>query len=550
VAGALGSRRRGLVSRDWRRELEVVVDDLLEGSPELARYAGDHRHDSRLPDYSEDAVRRQRTRLREDADALASIDEDDLDVEERVDRELLASAVDARLFELDTIREHEWNPLLHNPGDLLFGLLARDFAPAGQRLAAVLGRLSAVPDAAQTASDVLGECPRVHVETALTQLEGTRSLIREQVPALLDQLPGRGSARLQREVETASTAALTALGLLGDRLLDRLGADGEPGRSPRLGRRSWEARLWHTLDSDLSAATVLARAQAHLAEVSEQLRETARELTGSDDVRAALDALARNAPDAYTIVGLAGEALASTTGFVREHDLLSVPDDPLEIVEMPEFARGVSVAYCDAPGPLEPASVPTFFAIAPAPASWPPERVTSFYREYNDHMVANLTVHEAMPGHHLQLAAARRFRGSTRARAVCSSGSFVEGWAVYAEQLLAEAGYGGLAVRMQQLKMQLRMTLNAILDQLVHCEDLSEAEGMALMTGSGFAEEGEAAGKWRRALLTSTQLSTYFVGYLEVSALAAGRTDRAARDELLAHGSPSPRHLRTLLAGS
>jgi uncharacterized protein (DUF885 family) len=166
-------------------------------------------------------------------------------------------------------------------------------------------------------------------------------------------------------------------------------------------------------------------------------------------------------------------------------------------------------------------------------------------------MVRNLTVHEAMPGHFLQLAHGRRYRGSTRVRSLGFSGPFVEGWAVYAEEVVAQAGFGGAPVRLQQLKMQLRMTINALLDQLIHCEGLQEVEAMALMTGAGFQEEGEAAGKWRRALLTSTQLSTYFVGYTEVSAIGRARPDgtsvREWHDAMLAHGSPPPRHLRTLL---
>jgi uncharacterized protein (DUF885 family) len=229
---------------------------------------------------------------------------------------------------------------------------------------------------------------------------------------------------------------------------------------------------------------------------------------------------------------------------------VSTVDDPCEIREMPEFARGVAVAYCDSPGPLETANVPTFFCISPTPADWSVQRVESFYREYNNHMIRNLTVHEAMPGHFLQLAHARRFRGSSRVRALGKSGPFVEGWAVYAEEVMVEHGFGGPPVRLQQLKMQLRMTINALLDQLIHCEGLSEADAMALMTERGFQEEGEAAGKWRRALLTSTQLSTYFVGYTEVSAIARARPVgtgvREWHDRMLANGSPPPRHLRVL----
>jgi hypothetical protein len=270
-----------------------------------------------------------------------------------------------------------------------------------------------------------------------------------------------------------------------------------------------------------------------------------------ETVRRALSTLAADHPTDATIVELARVTMDEATEFVRKHDILSLLDDPCVIEEMPEFARGIAIAYCDPPGPLETADVPTFYCISPTPAGWSPERIESFYREYNDHMLRDLTVHEAMPGHFLQLAHARRFRADTRVRALGWSGPFVEGWAVYAEELMAGLGFGGLPVRLQQLKMQLRMSLNAVIDQLVHCEELPEAEAMALMTGPGFQEEGEAAGKWRRALLTSTQLSTYFVGYTEVAAIAAARpfgaTPKAWHDAMLAHGSPPPRHLRTLL---
>jgi hypothetical protein len=317
----------------------------------------------------------------------------------------------------------------------------------------------------------------------------------------------------------------------------------------------WEARLWHTLDTELPAAKVLELAEANLERVGTQLREVAAELVGGDPtdatVRRALDQLAAEHPDDNTIVDLAKVTLGEATDFVREHDLVTLLDDPCEILVMPEFARGVAVAYCEPPGPLETADLPTFYCIAPTPADWPAERVESFYREYNNHMLRELSVHEAMPGHYLQLAHARRFRGSTRSRALGFSGPFVEGWAVYAEELMVEHGFGGLPVRMQQLKMQLRMTLNAIIDQLVHCDGLSEADAMAMMTGKGFQEEGEAAGKWRRALLTSTQLSTYFVGYTEVSAIARARPEGTSpkdwHDAMLAHGSPPPRHVRALL---
>ncbi len=531
------------MARDFHPAAEQIVDDLLAADPGLAQWAGDHRQDHRLPDFSDTAVRAEVGRLRESADVLHEVDPDALNAEDAVDLELLSAAVDARLFALTETREHEWNPLRHNPGSLFHSLLTREFAPAEERLTSVLARLRALPDALSTAESVLTDSPAIHVETALGQLGGTTALVRDEVSVLAAQVPA-----LAAEVAAAQTGAIAALERHAAWLQGQLA---NPGRDPRLGRRLWEAKLWHSLDSDLTAAELLKRAETNLVDVSERIREVARELTGSPDVRAALDGIAADHPDDATIGASAEASLIRATEFVRAHDLVSLVDDPCTVVEMPEFARGVAVAYCDAPGALEPASVPTYYAIAPTPADWSPERVRSFYREYNHQMVHNLTVHEAMPGHFLQLALARRFQGSTRVRAVCDSGTFIEGWAVYAEELMVDAGYGGPAVRMQQLKMQLRMTVNALLDQLVHCADLSEEDGMAMMREQGFQEEGEAAGKWRRALLTSTQLSTYFVGYSEVSAIGQSRPDgvsvRDWHDAMLAHGSPPPRHLRTLL---
>lgn len=522
---------------------EHIVEDLLAASPTLAHWAGDHRHDNVLPDLSDGAVRSEAELLRRRTAELAAIDATRLSPQDGVDRELLAAAIDTRLFELTDIDERSWNPLVHNPGTLLFGLLAREIGSPEERLQSLAARLAAVPDALATAEQVLANCPRIHVETAISQIRGTEGLVRDEVPALVNRAPG-----LRPQVEPVRETALAALQRHAEFLTGLLDS---AQRNPRLGRPLWEARLRHALDSDLRPAEIEERAQADLARVSAQIRETAAELTGSPDVSGALAQLARDHPDDATIVPKAQRTLVAATDFVERHDLVTVLDDPIEIMPMPEFARGVAVAYCDAPGPLETRVLPTFYAISPTPADWSAERIESFYREYNDHMLSNLSVHEAMPGHYLQLAHARRFRGSSRVRALCTSGSFIEGWAVYAEEVMTGHGFGGLPVRMQQLKMQLRMIINAILDQSVHCEDMSEAVAMELMTGQGFQEEGEAAGKWRRALLTSAQLSTYYVGYTEVAAIGRARpaevSEREWHDAMLAHGSPPPRHLRTLL---
>ncbi|HVC73691.1 MAG TPA: DUF885 domain-containing protein [Mycobacteriales bacterium] len=519
---------------------EDAVEDLLRLDPEWATDLGDHRFDDQLTDMSEDGLAGAAATLADHRDELDSLDAAELEPADAVDAQILRSGLDRRLFGLQQLREHTWNPLPWLPGEAIYLLLSRDTGPVEDRLRALGGRLEAVPERLATARATLRDMPRVHVETALTQISGLISMLREQIPPLAGTAP-----RTFLSVEPMRTAAEDALVEHRDWLLEQL--DGAHG-DPRLGPSLFAAKLHLFLDADLPADQVVAAAREHLDRVTDELTELAVGWVGprDDAVRRALDRAAAEAPDDRTIVSVARRWLTEATELVTSSGVVRVPDDPMEIEAMPELRRGVAVAYCDAPGPLEEGGV-TRFAISPTPAGWSPERVASFYREYNTAMMANLTVHEAMPGHMVQLANARRYRGATKVRQVLASGSFIEGWGVHAEEIMARLGYGGVPVRLQQLKTRLRTTINALLDAGVHAGGMTEAEAIDLMTVRGFQEEGEAVGKWRRVLLTSAQLSTYFVGYLELVPTLAGRT---RYDDVLAHGSPPPRHLPTLLAAA
>jgi uncharacterized protein (DUF885 family) len=539
----------GVADGVFEQLAEATLEDLLSHHPDLATELGDHRFDDRLPDGRPEALEEERravaARLRE----LAAIDPGSLGPDNRVDAEILRQSLQGRLYELEVLREHEWNPLFANPANAVYPLLARDYAPLPERLRSLAGRLAAVPESLDVARRRLRDMPRVHLETAIGQFGGAAALIGGEVDRALQDAPA-----LRDEVDRVRPAALAAIAEHRRWLSERLSSLDGPGPDPRIGAERFARKLAFTLDAATDADRILARAEEELARTEEELASTAARLGGSS-VRGVLDRLAEDRPDNATILDLCRRALAEARAFVSADDLVTVHDDPIEIIVMPEFQRGVAVAYCDPPGPLEPSPLPTFFAVSPTPDDWSPERVDSFFREYNAHLVHDLTAHEGIPGHALQLAHARRFDGPTRVRAALWSGPFVEGWAVYAERLMVQHGYRDDALRMQQLKMQLRTAINAILDARVHAHGMTEAEAMRLMMERGHQEEGEAAGKWRRALLSSTQLSTYFVGSTEVGDLAAdlaaaspGLPTRQLHDRLLAYGSPPPRHLRSLLA--
>jgi uncharacterized protein (DUF885 family) len=534
---------------------ESAIDTMLAADPVSATSLGDHRYDGQLPDRTEGAVRELLTHLDDHLARLDAVDDVELPITDQVDLEIVRARVAALRFELAEVRRYQWDPLVWNPATALYLLASRDFAPASERVDSGVERLKDVPRFLADARATLGEMSEIHVETAVGQLAGF-----ESVTAMLADLARETGRDISDEIESANEAvAEYRLWLREQQPLAH--------RDPRLGVRLYSGALWHNLDEEITPGEILEAAERHLDDTTAIMRDVAAQFLGEKVtapgvVRRALARMADESPvsDA-TVLGLAEHALERTTEFVRDHDLVMVPDCEIRIIEMPEIHRGVAVAYCDAPGPLEIADIATYVAVAPTPEGWSEDRVQSFYREYNGVLVHDLMVHEAMPGHVLQLAHARDLDATTRVRRFGRSGVFVEGWAVYAEEMMVAAGYvpddrpdAHLRLQLQQLKMSTRMALNAILDARVHGGDITEPEALDLLDHRGFQEEGEARGKWRRALLTATQLPTYFVGYLGVRSIADDlrvvHPDWSARqvhDLMLAHGSPGPRHLRALL---
>ncbi|MFO7653019.1 MAG: DUF885 domain-containing protein [Candidatus Krumholzibacteriia bacterium] len=425
------------------------LDGMFERDPVWATALGDHRFDGTWPDFTRAGIADELAFHHAYLDSVSALSPDRLNDVNAVDHAILSDAIAARIFALSELREAFWNPLLYNTGDGIYALLARDFAPLPDRLASVRARLEGLPALLAAARENLQEPPRIFTETAITQNRGTIRLILDDLQPHLEQVP-----HLRDEMVTARSAAIAALEEHGrwleDELLPRSTGDF------RLGPDLWRKKLRYSLASDLDPDALLARAEQDLADTRAQMRAVAeplyREYFPEEDDPAAFDdqtvigrvleRIADDHPSDETIVEQAARDLAALADFVRQRELVTVPDKPVSLIVMPEHQRGVWIAYCDSPGPLE-QSGHTFYAIAPTPADWSPERKESFYREYNDAMLQVLTVHEAMPGHYLQIAHANDFEAPTPLRAIFSSGTFVEGWATYAEQLMVEAGWGG-----------------------------------------------------------------------------------------------------------
>lgn len=545
------------------------VREFPELSPVAATQLGDHRFDSKLDEVSAAARNRAAEFCRKFQTDLEKIPPAQLSRAHQVDYALLAQSLRADLWRLEKLQEWAWNPLHYTDlaGSAVYGLMVREFAPLPKRLGHVADRLEQFPRLLEQVRTTLDpkRVPPVHAETAVKQNRGVLSILEQLVDPNLAALPENERARLKQAIATARGAIDVHQTWLEKELLPRAAGDF------RLGARLFDEKLAFTLQTPLTRDEIRDRARRELERVRGEMYVIAQEVYRKKHphtrfpekpsreyrqaiIRAALEMAAQNAPPPDAVVETAKKSLETATDFVRSKDLITLPDDPLEIIIMPEFQRGVSTAYCDSPGPLD-VGQKTFYAVAPLPADWTSQQIESFLREYNVRSIHELTIHEAMPGHFVQLAWANRYPSTLRA--VLSSGVFIEGWAVYAEGMMVEEGYlgGDPVMRLVNYKWYLRTIANAILDQAIHVDGMGRDEALELMIEDTFQEEREAAGKWTRAQLTSTQLSTYFVGVQEHRDLrremeaAWGRdfTLKRYHDKVVSFGSPPVQYVRALM---
>ena len=545
------------------------LDEFGRYSPVSATSLGDHRFDAELDDMSADGRARSVAWTQGVLTDLQAIDRKALSRANQVDAAMLENQLRYAIWSAQTYRDWSWDPLVYTQltGQALYGLLAREFAPLPDRLRSLTARLEKLPVLLEQARANLvpARVPAIHAETAVKQNPGVMSLVDGLVVPQLGALAPADRARLEAAIARARTAVDEHQRWLEGTLLPA--AKGEF----RIGRELYDQKLAFALMSPLSRQEIRARAEAEVLRVRAEMYAVARKVLAGREgapplpdsptpaeqqaaIAAALDLAYAERPARGGVVDLARATLAETTEFVRKSGFVSMPDEPLDVILMPEFQRGVAVAYCDPPGPLDKGQR-TFYAVSPIPDGWTDAQVDSFLREYNSRSIAELTIHEAMPGHYLQLAHANRYPSVLRA--ALYSGPFVEGWAVYAERVMQDEGFrrGDPLMHLIQLKWYLRAVTNAIMDSAIHVDGMSRDEAMHFMTETGFQEQSEAAGKWVRAQLTAAQLSTYFVGYLEHADLRAAAEQRWGKDfqlkryhdQALSYGSPPVRFVRQLM---
>ncbi len=552
------------------QKFKDLVDEFLEGfyqaHPVWATYIGEHKYDHLIDDYSTKAIQAEIMRLRLFAEKMKSIDTLKLNPINKVDYKILENEINDQLLRYEELRPFESSPVMYSYliGGSINSLITREFAPLRVRLKSVLSRLMRLSALVRQAKGNLKNPPEIQTKTAIKQNRGNINLIKNDIAKLLDRLPAMKD-NLRRPMEIAIKTLEDYQEFLENDLLPRSNGDF------RLGKRLFEKKLKLTLQSDLSPDEIVRRAETEMVSVRKRMFELAQPLHDkmfpahqhkeegkqleNVVIKEVLDEIAKDHPKKDELLAVCRQNLRELEEFVREKDLLDLTGiNPLEVDWTPEFSRGIAVAGLDAPGPLD-KNLKSFFRVSPIPEDWTKEREESYLREYNNYMLKDLSIHEAMPGHYVQGFYANQF--PSLLRAIFGNGAFIEGWAVYQERMVVHAGYMNYDPRMEltQLKMYLRATINAILDAKIHAQDMTKEEAIRLMTEEGFQEKSEAEGKWVRACLTSTQLSTYFVGLQEVLDLEKAYRQEVRENfsqkefnhQLLSYGSPPVRFLKDII---
>ncbi len=490
---------------------KTYVEDSLALTPVTATMQGFHRHhgvvlDRALDDFSPDGIARSRSFYRTWSRRLGAIDPDTLDAEQRVDRRIMRDQIELALFGLDRLQAYRHDPILYVElvGNAVFAPFQLEYAPKPERFDHIIARLRAVPRLLVQARANLRDAPPVNTRVARDENAGNIDLIdhllRAEVPAAQAQAYAKAAA--------PAIAALQAFNGFLERELSKRTRDW------RLGADGYERKCALELQTGVPSTELLAAAEADLQAIRSELKSVSAPQT----VEQALDEVASQHPTREGFLDEARATLAQATEFVRKTGVVPLPSNAnLELIETPLFMRDTYPVGGFNPAPTLEPRLGAFYWVTPLPADWPSEKIESKLREYNAWSLQQLTIHEAMPGHYVQGEYANRVEPSTRRvlRALYANGPYVEGWAVYAQQMMIDQGYlgGDRRARLALLKWSLRGIANTILDIRLHTMGMSDQQALDLMTRDTYQETQEATAKLQRAQISSCQLTYYYSGY-------------------------------------
>jgi uncharacterized protein (DUF885 family) len=503
---------------------EEFVGTTLSFSPANATAQGYHSHlgadlDNQLDDLSVQSIQKQRDYYSAFHRKLQDVDRETLAPEDQADYDMIQDQIALALLDSDVIQTWRHNPTYYVEllGNALFSPYVLEYAPKEKRAQQIISRVEKIPRFLDQAKRNLFAAPPVWIQVAHDENQGNIDLVDKT-------LRGFMPPAMQAGYEHAADRALLELKEF-DRFLTEMLPNRKGGKEVpdwRLGEDTYKLKFRFALETDLTPAQVLSGAESDLKRVRREMFDIAKQLGATGDenhaIAEALNKIARNhsAPDKYFDDAKAD--LAEARAFVQQKNLLTLPPGGnLQVIETPEFMRGIYAVGGFNPAPALEPKLGAFYWVTPIPNNWPQARIDSKLREYNFYNLKLLTIHEAMPGHYVQGEFANGVQPKSRRvlRSVFGNTPNVEGWAQYATQVMLDEGFldSSKELRLTLLKQELRVLANAIIDIRLQSHHMSEQQALELMEKQTFQEHEEAVGKIQRAQLSSAQLPAYLVGW-------------------------------------
>jgi uncharacterized protein (DUF885 family) len=498
-------------------------------------------------------------------DKFGKLSADKLSPNQRTDLALLLNKLRADRWRITTFREFEWNPSEYNVAQGFDLILNTEYAAKPQRLRTLLKRLADVPAYYAAAQASIVNPTHEHTQLAITQAPGTLVVLADLGKAAQESiLNPQEKAIFAQRIANAGTAVLRWVDFLTD--LDKAQMQAHRARSFRIGKDLYEQKFAFEIQSANTGEQTYRKALAARDEL------LARMDTLSDQLWDKTMGNVAKPADRYKKIGMVIDKLSLQhvkpadflpeirreipvlQDFVIKNNLVSIdPSKPLVVRETPLYQRGVAGASIDAPGPYRPKDK-TYYNVTPLDGLSPAQAESSL-REYNNWMLQILNIHEAIPGHYTQLMNANR--SASLVKSLFGNGAMVEGWAVYGERMMLDAGYGDNAPELWLMwcKWNLRSVSNTILDYGIHVQGMTRAQAMDLLVRQAFQTQQEADEKWIRAQLSSVQLASYFSGYSDIMELRERRKQQLGErfnlkefhDQFLGYGNAPVRVIGQLM---
>jgi len=528
--------------------VETRVRRLFTDNPIAATYFGIHGGDHLLGDASRDAVEHEIAQDRAHLAAVEALDTAGLSAQARFERDLELHNVRLALFESDEIRRWERrSQAAGDIGDAVFALFARGAAPLAERLARITDRVEAVPTYLEgSRSRARGRQVAVWQQVERRYARDLPSLFAEVREAAEVELDAAGLGRLDGAIADARHALDDYLAWLDDSLT--AATDDWP-----LGRERYGELVRLRGFGDLDADAILEIGWDQLRVNAEGRRAAARELDPDADIQTAIERLKADHPATFE-EALSGykDVMRRARAYLIEHDIVTVPEDEsIDVIATPEYLRSVMpfAAYFS-PARFD-ADQRGIYVVTPAVDDDPNAMLEHYWAS-----ISNTSIHEAYPGHHLQLAVAARHPSLTRM--LTDAPEFVEGWGMYSEQMMREEGFdAGPAFRTAMYTDAVWRACRIILDVRMHRGELTPDEATDFLVEHTSFEQANARAEVRRYTYTPGYQLSYLLGKVLILGLREDERRRrgadfslkAFHDTLLRNGSLPISFHRRLLAG-